>query len=156
MKKVAALAIAAICIVTPLHSQQPALRTLTWTNTGGTFCMPVMTEDGQPVPGGSYYCPLQSSSFVSPPDGLASLYLPDLILEGINITRPVEVSTRFNPDGSVRTFSRTVTLSTSDGWTGTATQNFMVTTYERCIKYGCHTYTVSTDVGGSGTITGMF
>jgi hypothetical protein len=156
MKKLAALVIAAISIVTPLRGQQPAPRTLTWTNAGGMYCMPVMTEDGQPVLGGSYYCPFQSSSFVSPPDGLASLYLPDLILEGINVTPPIDISTSFNPDGSVRTFSRTSTLSSPNGWTGTATQNFVVTTYQRCVRYGCHTYTVSTDVGGSGTITGMF
>jgi hypothetical protein len=156
MKKLAALLFGATCIVTPLHAQQPVPRTLTWTNAGGTYCASILTEDGQPVPGGSYYCPSQSTSFVSPPDGLASLYLPDLILEGITVTLSTDVTTSFNPDGSVRTFSRTLTLLTSDGWSGTATQNFIVTTYQRCIKYGCHTYTVSTNVGGSGTITGMF
>ena len=155
MKKLAALVIAAICIVTPLHAQLPALRSLTWVNAGGNYCMPVMTEDGQPVAGGSYYCPFQSTSFVLP-DGLASLYLPDLILEGITVTPPTDISTSFNPDGSVRTFSRTVTLTTLDGWRGTSTQNFIVTTYSRCIRYGCHTYSVSTNIGGSGTITGMF
>jgi hypothetical protein len=140
-----AVVLALDCI--PAYAQTD---TITWTNTGGSYCLNVLTEDNQQVASGSYYCPYQSTSFAQP-DGGASLYLQDLILEGISVVRGNNVPTSYNTDGSLATFSRTDTI-TANGWTGQATQNYAVSTHRRCIKYGCHTYTVNTDVGGSGMI----
>jgi hypothetical protein len=170
MNKVAAIALAVVGMIgsplrgspstLSLNGQQAEPNSISWTNAGGSFCLAVLTVDGQPAPGGYFYCPYQSTSF-SLPDGKASLYLPDsdpgefgVILEDIILTTGNIIPTSYNKDGSVATYSRTDTFG-EHGWTGTTTQNFAISTSIRCTRVGCRKYSVVTSIGGSGTITEM-
>jgi hypothetical protein len=170
MKKVAAIALAVVAMIgSPLrgspktfslNGQQTEPNTISWTNGGGSFCLTVLTVDGQPAPGGYVYCPYQSTSF-NLPDGKASLYLPDsdpgefgVILEDIILTTGNIVPTSYNKDGSLATYSRTDTFS-EYGWTGTTTQNYAISTSIRCTRVGCHKYSQVAITGGAGTITEM-
>jgi hypothetical protein len=170
MKKVVAIALAVVGMIgsplrgspktITLNGQQAEPNAISWTNTGGSFCLAVVTVDGQPAPSGYFYCPYQSTSF-NLPDGKASLYLPDsdpgefgVILEDITLTTGSNVPTSYNKDGSLATYSRTDTFS-EHGWTGTTTQNYAITTSIRCTRVGCHKYSQLAIIGGSGTITEM-
>ena len=170
MKKVAAIALAVVGMIgSPLRGSPKAIslndlqtepNTISWTNAGGSSCLAVLTVDGQPAPGGYFYCPYQSTSF-NLPDGKASLYLPDsdpgefgVTLEDMVLTTGSNVPTSYNKDGSLATYSRTDTFS-EYGWTGTTTQNYAISTSIRCTRVGCHKYSVVTNIGGGGTITEM-
>jgi len=146
--------------------------TTSWVNKGGPNCLTVTSQDSTTFPldfsgqTGWWFCPNQSSGFVSP-DGYASLYLAkdplnpgsSLTLETISVVRGAEVPTSYNADGSVATFTRTDSLTCDNGgsvapiWTGLATQNFVRSTYRCCSRYFCRTCTRITNVGGSGTLT---
>ena len=151
---------------------QAANATTSWVNKGGTNCLMVTSQDsttftvdfsGQT---GWWFCPNQSSGFVSP-DGYASLYLArdplnpgsSLTLETISVVRGPEVPTTYNSDGSVATFTRSDSLTCDNGgsiapiWTGTATQNFARSTYRCCSRYVCRTCTRITNMGGTGMLT---
>jgi hypothetical protein len=146
--------------------------TTSWVNKGGTNCLMVTSQDSTTFPvdfsgqTGWWFCPNQSSGFVSP-DGYASLYLAkdplnpgsSLTLETISVVRGPQVPTSYNADGSVATFTRTDSLTCDNGgsvapiWTGITTQNFTSTTYRCCSRYFCRTCTRTTNVGGSGMLT---
>jgi hypothetical protein len=151
---------------------QPPNATTSWVNNGGPNCLMVTSQDSTTFPldfsgqTGWWFCPNQSSGFVSP-NGYASVYLAkdplnpgsSLTLETISVIRGQDVPTTYNPDGSVATFSRTDSLTCDNGgtaapiWTGTTTQNFMRSTYRCCSRYFCRTCTRISDVGGTGRLT---
>src|SRR3989449_10251926 len=146
--------------------------TTSWVNKGGSNCLMVTSQDSTTFPldfsgqTGWWFCPNQSSGFVSP-DGYASLYLAkdplnpgsSLTLETISVVHGPDVPTSYNADGSVATFTRSDSLTCDNGgsvapiWTGTSTQNFVRSTYRCCSRYFCRTCTRITNVGGSGMLT---
>jgi len=151
----------------------PPNATTSWVNSGnpGPYCLDVLSQDSTTFPlsgghSGWYYCPYQSSGFVSP-DGYASLYLANdplnpgssLAEETISVGRGAVVPTGYNPDGTIATFTRTDTLTCDGGgsvqpiWTGTTTQNYVRKTYRCCSRYVCHTCTTDINVGGTGALT---
>lgn len=129
-----------------------AATSTTWTNGGGSYCLPILTVNGAPSTG-NFYCPDQSSSFVLP-DGGASLYLGNIILEvnRADIVRGNPVVTSYNANGSIAAYSETDTFS-AYGYSVETTQNFTRTYAVRCARYGCHKYSYDTNVGGNGTVT---
>ena len=153
-------------------AQAAANATTSWVNKGGSNCLMVTSQDSTTFPldfsgqTGWWFCPNQSSGFVSP-DGYASLYLAkdplnpgsSLTLETISVVHGPDVPTSYNADGSVATFTRSDSLTCDNGgsvapiWTGTSTQNFVRSTYRCCSRYFCRTCTRITNVGGSGMLT---
>jgi hypothetical protein len=151
---------------------QAANATTSWVNSGGSYCLSVLSQDGTTFPKNSagqtgwYYCPYQSTSFSSP-DGYASLYLAhdplnpgfSLTQEGISVVRGPIVPTSYNPDGTIATFTRTDSLTCDNGgsqvptWTGTTTQNFQRKAYRCCTRFSCHICTTDVVTGGAGTLT---
>jgi hypothetical protein len=152
--KAAVIALAVVTMMAaPLHGRQPQSNTIAWTNSGGGYCLSMLTVNGQPTSGGQIYCPHQSTSF-SLPDGGASLYIGDDILEANynQVVRGNPLVTGFNADGTWHTYSTTDTFTVSSD-TVTATENYVRTYSVRCAtRSGCHKYYYDTNVGGSGTI----
>lgn len=154
--KIAVIVLAVISIIAaPLNgrpSPSPS-NTVTWTNGGGGYCLVVQTVNGQLASSGQIYCPDQSTSF-GPPDGGASVYVGDDILEAQynQVVRGNAVVTTYNSDGTIHTYTKTDSFSVY-GDSVTATENYVRTYSVRCTRVGCRKYFYDTIVGGSGTIT---